>query len=43
MKLDYPKLSVNIDKLLQEKNFTGARVKDILFEDGEFTIVTSNN
>jgi hypothetical protein len=43
MKLDYPKLSVDIDKLLQEKNFTGIRVENILYEAGEFTIVTSNN
>jgi len=43
MKLEYPQLSVDIDKLLKEKNFTGVRVKDILFEGGEFTIVTSNN
>ncbi len=43
MKLDYPQLSVDIDKLLKEKNFTGIRVKDVLFEAGEFTIVTCNN
>jgi len=43
MILEYPKLSVDIDKLLKEKNFTGVRVKDILYEAGEFTIVTCNN
>lgn len=43
MKLEYPQLSVDVDKLLKEKKFTGVRVKDILFEDGEFTIVTCNN
>jgi hypothetical protein len=43
MKLEYPQLSVDVDKLLKEKNITGIRVKDILYEAGEFTIVTSNN
>ena len=43
MKLEYPQLSVDVGKLLKEKKFTGVRVKDILFEDGEFTIVTCNN
>ena len=41
-KLEYPVLSVDIDKLLAEKNVRGLRVKDILFEDGEFTLVTEN-
>lgn len=40
MKLDYPRLYIDIDKLLKEKNFTGVQVKDILYEAGEFTIVT---
>jgi len=39
MKLDYPKLFVDVDKLLQEENIKGVRVKDISFEDGGFTIV----
>jgi len=43
MKLEYPQLSVDINKLLKDKNVTGIRVKDILFEAGEFTIVTCNN
>lgn len=43
MKLDYPRLYIDIDKLLKEKNFTGVQVKDILYEAGEFTIVTCNN
>ncbi len=43
MKLEYPQLSVDIDKLLKEKNFTGIRVENILYEAGEFTIVTCNN
>jgi hypothetical protein len=42
MKLEYPKIFVDIDKLLEEKNIKGIRVKDISFNDGEFTITTCN-
>lgn len=41
-KLEYPILSVDIDKLLAEKNIRGLCVKEISFEEGEFTIVTEN-
>jgi hypothetical protein len=40
MTLDPPKLYVDVDKLLKEKNIKGVCVKDITFENGEFTIVT---
>jgi hypothetical protein len=42
MKLEFPNILVDIDKLLEEKNIKGVRVKDILFENGEFVIVTDN-
>jgi hypothetical protein len=42
MKLEYPKLFVDVDKMLKEKNIRDVRVKDISFEAGEFTIVTCN-
>jgi hypothetical protein len=42
MKLEYPKIFVDVEQLLQEKNIKGIRVKDISLKDGEFTITTSN-
>jgi hypothetical protein len=42
VKLEYPILSVDIDKLLAEKNIRGVRVKEILFDNGEFTLITEN-
>ncbi len=42
MKLEYPNISVDIDRLLKEKNIRGVQVKDIFFENGQFTIVTDN-
>jgi hypothetical protein len=42
MKLEYPKIFVDADKLLEEKNIKGIRVKDISFKDGVFTIATCN-
>ena len=38
--LDYPKIYVDVDKLLKEKGIRGIRVEDISFESGAFTIVT---
>jgi len=42
MRLEYPKIFVDVDKLLKEKNIRGIRVKDISFKGGEFTITTCN-
>ena len=42
MRLDYPKLFVDVDELLRQKNIRGVRVEDIFLEEGEFTIVTCN-
>jgi hypothetical protein len=40
MRLEYPNIFVDIDKLLEEKNIKGLRVKDIFFEKGQLTVVT---
>ena len=40
VKLDFPKISVDVNELLKEKNIRGVLLKDILFNNGEFTIVT---
>jgi len=42
MKLEYPKILVDTDKLLEEKNIKGIRIKDISYKNGEFTITTCN-
>jgi hypothetical protein len=42
MELDYPKISVDINKLLAEKGIKGVQVKDMLFEDGGFAVITGS-
>ncbi len=42
MKLEYPNISIDIDKLLEEKNIRGVQVKGIFFDNGQFTIATDN-
>ncbi len=42
MKLDYPKITIDVNKLLAEKAISGVRVKDMFFEDEKFAIVTCN-
>lgn len=43
MKLEYPNVSVEINRLIEEKNIKGVRVKDVSFKDGEFSIITGNS
>lgn len=38
--LEYPQVSIDIDRLLKEKNIRGIQVRDITLEDGRFTITT---
>jgi hypothetical protein len=40
VKLDFPKVSVDVNELLKEKNIRGVQLKDIIFNNGEFTILT---
>jgi hypothetical protein len=42
MEVEYPKILIDVDKLLQENNIRNVRVRDVIFEDGKFTIVTFN-
>ena len=43
VKLDFPKISVDVNELLREKNIRGVLLKDILFNDGEFTVITCSD
>jgi hypothetical protein len=43
MRLEYPKMFVDVNKLLEEKNIKGIRIKDVSFEGGKFTITTCND
>ncbi len=38
--LEYPKVFIDVDRLLKENNVRGIQVKDIVFEKRQFTIVT---
>ena len=40
IRLKYPKIFVDVEKLLNEKDVKGIRVTDIALENGEFTIKT---
>jgi hypothetical protein len=40
IRFEYPKIVVDVEKLLEEKNIKGIRVEDIFFEQGQFTVVT---
>jgi len=40
VKFDFPKVSVDVNELLRERNIRGVQLKDIIFNDGEFTITT---
>lgn len=42
VKIDFPKIYINVNELLQEKNIRGFLLKDIFFKDGKFMIVTSS-
>ena len=39
VKFDFPKVSVDVKELLKEKNIRGVLIKDIIYNNGEFTIL----
>jgi hypothetical protein len=41
VKFEYPKIFVDVENFLKEKNIRGIRVKDIFFKQGRFTIDTA--
>lgn len=43
VQLEYPKISVDIARLLEEKNIRGIHICNISFEQGRFTIETCNS
>jgi hypothetical protein len=40
--LEYPKVFVDINRLLKVRNIRGIQVRDIVLENGEFAIVTGS-
>ena len=42
VKFEYPKVSLDIDRLLQMRNVRGIQVRDIVLENGQFVIVTGS-
>jgi hypothetical protein len=42
VKLEYPKIFVDVDRVLRERNILGIKIEDISFQNGEFTILTGN-
>ena len=42
LELDYPRLSVDVNKLLAEKGIKGIRVKDMHFEGDKFAVITDS-
>jgi hypothetical protein len=41
--LEYPKVSVDIDRLLKERNIRGIQVSDVVLNNGVFAIVTNSS
>ena len=42
VKIEFPRISVDINELLKHRNIRGIQLKDILFDNGEFTIIISS-
>jgi hypothetical protein len=42
VKVDYPNIHIDINRLLVEKNVKAVQVEEIVFDGGEFTVVIGN-
>ena len=42
LKLEYPNLFVDVDRVLRDKNIQGIQIEDISFQNGRFTVITRN-
>jgi hypothetical protein len=42
IELEYPKIFVDVDKLLEEKNIKGVRVNDVALQGNELIVTTCN-
>ncbi len=42
VKLEYPSVSIEIEGLLREKNIRGIQVKDVVFQNEEFSVLTES-
>ena len=42
IKIDFPRIYINVNQFLKEKKIEGILLKDIIFNSGSFTIVTCN-
>ena len=42
VKIEFPRISVDINELLKHRNIRGVKIEDILFDNGEFTIIISS-
>jgi hypothetical protein len=42
MKLEYPNIVIDIEKLLHEKNIRGLRLRSVVFEDDKYIVETDS-
>jgi hypothetical protein len=40
VKLDFPRVFVDVNELLKEMNIKGIQLDDVIFDDGKFTLMT---
>jgi hypothetical protein len=42
IQIDYPRLRIDVNKVLADKGLKGIRVKDMFFEDDDFVVLTDS-